>query len=122
MNIYYKTGSYCQDVACRDYAEMISLKGYDYALLKEIICRKCQAWNFYQWLHNHNYIILKRFFTPECLKYGIEALGIEAHPLRDLDEREAVQFYCKVSRVFKELGELNEKETIAFSRLLGMRS
>ncbi len=119
MNTCYRSGTYCSDVCCGHHEKLEAFRGHVYELMKTNFCKNCSAWNFYQWLEQHHYLIVKKNSTPEDSVGVMEAIPINSNPLRDLDEIEALQFYFKAARIFKDLGQLTAKETMAFRRFLG---
>lgn len=80
----YQSGTFCIDIQCPRHKELEGLEGEDYFDKKRELCEDCAAWQFFVWLDDHGYRIIKTFDEIPAKDLAARLKGIDPVTVEDL--------------------------------------
>ncbi len=80
----YKSGTFCVDIDCPEHKELESLEGDVYLEKKRSHCKDCSAWQFFLWLDEHGYRIVKTLDEISAKELAARLKGIDPVRVEDL--------------------------------------
>ena len=80
----YKSGTFCVDIQCPKHKDLESLEGDAYVEKKRTNCKECNAWEFFLWLDNHGYRIVKIIHEMPDKELAARIKGIDPATVDDL--------------------------------------
>lgn len=80
----YVSGQFCVDIACPRHKELEGLEGDAYIHKKSVHCKECFAWQFMNWLQDHNYRIVRTIPEMSARELAAHIKGIDPVRVEDL--------------------------------------
>ena len=84
----YQSGTFCVDIGCAHHKALEPYSGEKYLEMKQELCRDCYAWMFFNWLHKHDYRIVKTMPEISARELAARLKGIDPVKVEDLTEDE----------------------------------
>jgi hypothetical protein len=88
MSKEYKSGTFCIDIKCPQHEALNGLDGSAYMEKKQVHCKDCYAWLFFNWMKDKKWRIV--LTQPELSNKQLAAMikGIDPVRVEDLTEDE----------------------------------
>jgi len=77
MTEKYNSGTFCSDIQCPKHKDLELLAGDDYMDKKKTHCKECNAWEFFTWLGNYGYRIIKTIDGIPAKELAARLKGID---------------------------------------------
>jgi hypothetical protein len=84
----YISGTFCIDIKCPQHKALEGLDGKAYIKKKQVHCKDCSAWRFFNWMKDNKWRIVR--MQPEMSNKQLAAMirGIDPVRVEDLTEDE----------------------------------
>jgi hypothetical protein len=80
----YVSGTFCRDIGCAHHAALENLTGDEYIQKKTVYCKNCFAWQFYNWLKENNWRVVKTSPEMSAKELAAHIKGIDPVKVEDL--------------------------------------
>ncbi|HOO89895.1 MAG TPA: hypothetical protein PLA74_03645 [Syntrophales bacterium] len=79
----YISGTFCRKINCAHHTVLDDLEGNEYIEKKTIYCKDCYAWQFYNWLKDNNWRVIKTFPEMPARELAAHIKGIDPSQVED---------------------------------------
>ena len=79
----YISGTFCREINCAHHTALENLVGKEYIEKKTIYCKDCYAWQFYNWLKDNNWRVIKTVPEMSAKELAAHIKGIDPAKVED---------------------------------------
>jgi hypothetical protein len=88
MSKEYTSGTFCVDIKCPKHKDLEGLNGKAYIEKKQLHCKKCNAWLFFNWMKDNKWSIIHTWNEVSNKQLAAMIKGIDPVRVEDLTEEE----------------------------------